>query len=489
MGKAPAPSHHHEGEAPVTVREPAREVPVLGTWDVVVCGGGPAGCAAAIGAARHGARTLLVEKQGHLGGATVDQIVAVVLSTNGVDFQGIWHEYARRLYAREAMRPLEGVGEGQIRSCVDPEQVKFVWDELLSEAGVEILHHVLGCTCHVEAGVAAGVIAETRAGRRAILAERVIDATGDGIVAAESGVGFDQGDGEHKYAMALTKVLRLGGLPDELPRPDEETMARLADDLAAAVARGDYDAPVVTEQKRLLNYIRAWCWRLPRKRREILSVISRVLKVDPLDPFDFTRAEREGREQARQAADFLCRYVPGLEQAYLLDTSAQIGLRSSRRLHGLATVTAEDAMRFRKHPDSIARSSWNIDIWPADSYSAPAVDHSSDEARERREQLLAGEYFDIPYGCIVAAGADHLLMAGRCISAEHVAESSLRIQQTCMATGEAAGVAAALSLRERVSPRELDPALVVRQLAADRDVEPAFDSLRNIPIAPRKEPA
>lgn len=455
-----------------TYTEPARELPVLGSYDVIVCGGGPAGCAAAIAAARHGANTLLVEKDGYLGGATVSQLVCVVLSTNGVDFQGVWHEYARRLRDREALRPLTGIGKGQIRSCVDPEQVKFVWDEMLTEAGVTILHHASGCRCMVEDGTAKGVLAETRAGRRALLANRVVDATGDGIVAAESGVEWAQGDGEHKYAMSLTKVLRIGGLPDNLEPPDEATMEKLAADLKAAVDRGAYTAPVVTEQKRLLNYIRGWNWRLPEKRRELLSVISRVLKVDPLDPFDFTRAEREGREQARQAADFLCRYVPGLENAYLLDTSAQIGLRSSRRLQGLAAVTADDAMGFRKHPDSIARSSWNIDIWPADSYSAPAVDHSTEEFKQRREQLIAGEYFDIPYGCIVAEGIDNLLMAGRCISAVHVAESSLRIQQTCMSTGEAAGVAAALSLRANATPRELDSKAVISQLEKDRDVEP-----------------
>jgi hypothetical protein len=258
---------------------------------------------------------------------------------------------------------------------------------------------------------------------------------------------------------------------------------RIEADLKAAIERGEYSAPVVTERKRLLNYIRGWYWLLPMRRREMLSVISRVLKVDPLDPFDFTRAEREGREQARQAADFLCRYVPGFENAYLLDTSAQIGLRSSRRLRGLATVTEADARGFRKYPDGIARSSWNIDVWPADSYSAPAVDHSSEKFKRRREKLIAGEYFDIRYGCIVAAGVDNLLMAGRCISAEHIAQSSLRIQQTCISTGQAAGAAAALSLARGATPRELDPAVVVAQLEQDRDTEPAFDELKDLPPA------
>ena len=472
---------------PQTIQEPARDISVLAEVDVVVCGGGPAGCAAAIAAARNGAKTLLIEKDGYLGGATVSQLVCVVLSTNGVDFQGLWHEYARELLARDAFRGLEGYGGGQLRGAVDPEQVKFVWDGLLSKAGVDILHHAHGCTCMVEDGVATGVIAETRAGRQAIRAGRVIDATGDGIVAAQSGVEWEQGDGEHRYAMALTKVFRMGGLPENPQRPDEETMAQIARELAVAIERGEYDAPVVVEQNRLLGYIRGWHWLLPERRREMLSVISRVLKVDPLDPWDFTRAEREGREQARQAADFLSRYVPGFEDAYLLDTSAQIGLRSSRRLRGLATVTEEDARQFRKYPDSVARSSWNIDIWPADSYSAPAVDRSTEQFRRRNEQLKSGEYFDIRYGCIVAAGIDNLLMAGRCISAEHVAESSLRIQQTCMSLGQAAGVAAALSLQADTTPREMDPRPVVERLENDRDVEPAFDELKSTPIVGGRE--
>jgi hypothetical protein len=251
-------------------------------------------------------------------------------------------------------------------------------------------------------------------------------------------------------------------------------MQGVAAALDAAIERGEYDSPVVVERNRLLGYIRGRHWRFPERRREMLSVISRVLKVDPLDPFDFTRAEREGREQARQAADFCCKHVPGCEGGYLLDTSAQIGLRSSRRLRGLVTVTEQDAREFRKYPDSIARSSWDIDVWPADSYTAPAVDRACEAYKTRRAQLKAGEYFDIRYGCIVAAGIDNLLMAGRCLSAEHVAESSLRIQQTCMATGEAAGVAAAKSIQANQTPRELAPAVVVEQLEKDRDVEPAY---------------
>ncbi|MCD4824245.1 MAG: FAD-dependent oxidoreductase [Phycisphaerae bacterium] len=459
-------------------REPARDVPVLGEYDVVVVGGGPAGCAAAIAAARGGAEVLLVEKGGYLGGATVSQLVCVVLSTNGADFQGIWHEYMRGLKRRG------GVGEilmnpGLIRSTVDPELVKYVWDELLAEAGVSLLHHVYCAGAIMAGGVIGGIVVETKAGRRAILAGRVIDATGDGIVCDQAGVQWEQGDGKHKYAMACTKVFRIANIHRPKNFPNEQAMEKLAADLSAAIERGEYTTPVVTTKDRLLNYIREGSWALPAHRNEIMSVISRVLKTNPLDPQELTTAEREGREQARQAADFYCRYVPGFENAYLLDTSNHIGVRSSRRIRGLATVTADDAREFRKYPDGIARGSWAIDVWPADSYTASAVDRESDEASRRLERLTAGEYYDIRYGCIVTEGVDNLLVAGRCISADHLAQSSLRIQQTCISTGQAAGTAAAMSLAENVTPRELPAAKVVAKLKADRDtVEPAFEILK-----------
>ena len=172
-----------------TIQESARDVPVLGEYDVVVCGGGAAGCAAAIGAARHGARTLLIEKNGYLGGATVSQLVAHILSTNGVDFQGIWHEWIHVVRERGGLandRLLQR--HGQIRGGVDPEVVKFAWDDLIEDAGVVQLLHSWCSTAIVEDRECLGVIVETRAGRRAVLAGRTIDCTGDGVVCAAAGV-------------------------------------------------------------------------------------------------------------------------------------------------------------------------------------------------------------------------------------------------------------------------------------------------------------
>jgi 2-polyprenyl-6-methoxyphenol hydroxylase-like FAD-dependent oxidoreductase len=463
-------------------REPARSTPIVGDYDVVVAGAGPAGCAAALSAARHGAATLLVEKDGFLGGAAVSQLVCVVLSTNGVDLQGVWHELMRAMDRHHAVRVESHSGDGpRVRGTLDPEIVKFAWDGLLADAGVALLHHAVVVGALRDGDAVRGILVETVAGRQAILARRVVDCTGDGALAAQAGVPWQQGDGEHDYAMALTKVLRIGNVCRADAPLGSEAMARLEKAWKTACETGEYTTPIITTG-RVLHYARNLSWPLPAYRHEIALVISRVLETNPLDPWELTEAEREGREQARELADFYRKYVPGCENSYLLDTSNHIGVRSSRRIQGLATVTAQDVTQFRKYPDGIARASWEIDVWPPDSYTASAVDRESKEYRERRAQLAKGEYYSIRYGCLVAKGVDNLMVAGRCLSAEHLAQSSLRIQQTCMATGQAAGTAAAMSVREGVTPRELDPLQVAAQVQRDQArVEPAFEFLRDRP--------
>lgn len=424
---------------------PAREIPVLGEYDVVVCGGGPAGCAAAIAAARHGAKTLLMEKYGFLGGATVAQLVSVVLSTNGVDFQGIWHEWAARLLRRRALAPLTRSASpfypdcAWYRTSVDSEGVKAVWDDLQEEAGAESLLLAHFCGACVEDGRITGVLVHTRAGLRQVTARRVIDATGDAAVCHEAGVAWDRGVEGKLWPQQVSLVRRLGGFPV----PGSEGGASLASGGTAAY------------------------------RPEALGRVDR-LRVDPLDPLAIAAALREARREIqRQAAS-----LPA--GRYLVDTAAELGIRLSRIVQGITRVTDEDAWNLRKAADGIARSSWEIDIHPPDD-ERPLPErwfHSKSAAYAAfAKRLAAGDWFDIPYGCLVPAGLDNLLVAGRCLSASYLAQGSLRIQQTCMATGQAAGTAAALSLRADTTPRELDPQTVVAQLAKDRDLEPAFPEL------------
>ena len=312
--------------------------------------------------------------------------------------------------------------------------------------------------------------------RDAVARGAFVASTGDGIVCEYAGVPWEQGANGNKYAMALTKAFRLGNVePDAGPANEQEVVA-MKENLRLACERGEYKHPLMTSGRASWYIcIKHLIWRLPRHRREVDLVTSRILRCDPLDPDEITRAEREGRQQVWEVADFFKKYVPGCGKTYLVDSGAHVGVRSSRRVKGIATATENDAKNFVKYEDGIAKSSWDIDVWPSDSYVNPAVDRGSDEHNSRLVKLQHGEYFDIRYGCIVAAHVENLFMAGRIISAEHLAESSLRIQQTCMATGEAAGTAAALSIQQNTPPHALDPAVVVNALNETRSkTKPAF---------------
>jgi len=444
----------------------AKEVPVLGEYDVVVVGGGAAGCAAALYAARHGANVLLVEKYGYLGGATVSQLVCPVLSTNGVDLIGVWNEYIRAIKKRNGLGKIWGYYV--IMGSVDPEVVKYAWSDLLCEAGVNLLFHVTVSDAIVENDIIKGIVVESVAGTGAIYAKRVIDCSGNGCVADKAGVEWEQGDGVNKYAMALTKPFRLGNAIKPSDFPTEQHLKTIEDGYKEAIESGVYTSPMITTG-RVVPYAKAWTRPLGNRPEMLVGGPSRILRVNPLDPFELTNAELEAFDTIWQVQDFYRKYVPGCENAYFLDTSSHIGIRSSRRICGIEKVRAEDVIEFKKYSDSIAKASWDIDIWPANSYTADAVPRESEEYKKRIDKMKAGDYYDIRYGCIVAKGIDNLFVAGRCISSDHIAQASLRIQQTCMATGQAAGTAAAISLKENVTPRELESKKVVEQLKIDRD--------------------
>jgi len=448
--RSPADVPSRTGSAPPrTYHEPARSVPVLGEYDVIVCGGGPAGCAAALAAARQGAKTLLIEREGYLGGSTVMALVNVVLSTNGVDFQGVWHEWAKTLQElngiarlHRSKTPYSVVG-WWLRDSVDPEMVKCAWDKLLVQARVELLHHVCLGSAIIDDGHVRGVLVETVAGRRALYARRVIDCTGDAAVCAQAGVPWDHGCAGKPLAMAVD----LNGLRSS----------------GQASVLFECDGGGGTSGNR------------PEKRAS-----HAIQGIDPLDPWQLSGATQAARRRLWNGGQTM-------SKPYLILTASRLGVRSTRRVRGMACVTAADVMAFRKYPDGIARSSWEIDIHPPGKQPIPvSLKRPNDEYRQWQRRLAEGEFFDIRYGCLVPQGVDDLLVAGRCISAEHEAQSSLRIQQTCMATGQAAGTAAALSLRHNTTPRGLDPQLVVAQLEADRAaVAPAFELLRDLPLARR----
>ncbi|MBF0243905.1 MAG: FAD-dependent oxidoreductase [Planctomycetes bacterium] len=447
--------------------EPSRNIPIIGEYDVIVCGGGPAGCAAAIGAARRGAKTILLESGGYLGGSPCTQLISVMLSTNAVDLQGIWHEWAAKLLQYDGIQNLHRRRKHESGALIystipDPERIKVVWDELVDSAGAEILHFAPVVETIVRDRVIEGVLIETKGGRGAVIGKRVIDCTGDGDVCARAGASFDQGAGGKPWAMAAAMVAYYGHCGSL------EEKGNLGPGMWAyyGSCEGRYSNPV-------LNGVLF--------RAKFIS----MLRVDPTDPRSLSQAMRQGR--SKMWSEFLENTrKPGGEKLFLAATADQMAVRSSRRIRGLATALADDAMMLRKYPDGIARSSWEIDIHSPEVDSGDSIPFDELAYQERTRKIEQGDYFDIRYGCLVVKDIDNLLVAGRCLSAELSAQASLRIQQTCMSTGQAAGVAAAISIQNNQTPRELPASRVTEALESDRkEVAPAFDVLREIPIAPR----
>jgi hypothetical protein len=380
-----------------------------------------------------------------------------------VDFQGIWHEFMLALQEKGGVSELTShpLFPYLIHGNINPETTEHVWDQLVLRAGVEVLHHVLVTDVIMQDDKLSGVIIDSKAGRHAVFAQVTIDCTGDGMVAFHAGVPFEQGDGVNPYAIACTKVFRMGGVQDHREVLGEQDQKALRD----LCAKREVDfAP---QFSKLLGR------RLPGTN-SVMVASSRVLRTDPLDPVQLTKAEQLGRRQAWETAAFIQENVPGRAGSYLIDSSNHMGVRSSRRIRGRAVLKTEDVFFFKKHAQGIARGSWDIDVWPADSYSKAPVPRETAEYKARIEKMSAGEYYDIPFGCLVPIGVENLLVAGRCISAEYHAQASARIQQTCMSTGQAAGTAAALCVESRENVSELDVDKLIQVLEDDRANTPLF---------------
>lgn len=426
---------------------------------MVVCGGGPAGIAAALSAARTGARTVLVERYGFLGG----QGTAGAVSTFAYGYHdklrfiigGIFQEIREKLHRRGALIMTERRGWEPFH----PEEYKMLAFELLREAGVEILCHTLVVDAHVVGNRLEAVLTESKAGRQAVRGKLFVDATGDGDVAARAKVPCSIGrarDGATQpmtlmYAMCNVDIHKLG----------------------ATLERGYWESP---DGRKYLNATGFKCQVELAKRqgeliipREDVSSIftipwmegvvgvnfGRVQGRSGLDPAELTRAEMEGRRQVRNGIEFFRKYLPGFENAQLIYTGPQIGVRETRRVQGLYTLTQDDIVGLKQFDDVIAQSCYMIDI------------HLPDKPETVLIKLPKGTHYDIPYRSLLPEKIDNLVLAGRCISATHEALGSFRVQAICLAMGQAAGTAAALSVQAGIAPGAMDAGKLQERLEAD----------------------
>ncbi|HLW46635.1 MAG TPA: FAD-dependent oxidoreductase [bacterium] len=460
--------------------------------DVLVCGGGTAGAIAAIAAARTGARTVLVEQYGTVGGmaATGMSFLGVSDGRGRRALGGIGAELLERLSAAGTAfddRPDKQVGSV---SVADPVALQQVLLELLLDAGVAFLLHTFCVDAVTEATRVRGILAANKGGLETVLARTVVDATGDGDVAARAGARFVLGRGEDGLAQPVTRIFRMSDVdtaamlaylrshPEEMDLPErwDGGAAYTPADLAAPSVVIDAFPTLVAEARRAgeLSVARD---RIGIETGPVPGVVTvnatRVHGVDGTDPDALSRAEIETHRQMFEIVNFLRRRVPGFGRARLLDSAYQVGVRETRHVCGDYVLTLDDVLSGRDFDDAVARGAYPLDLHdlrPGARVLGSRVGGGGVTLR-RIERSYA-----IPLRCLVPAGLDGLVVAGRAVSATHEAAGSVRGQAVCMATGHAAGVIAAMSAAAGVPPRRLDARAVRDTLRAQHAILDGADS-------------
>ena len=455
-----------------TITEPARPLPVVAEADVVVAGGGPGGLPAAISAARHGAHVVLIERYGFLGGlATAGLVVPILGHTASRSatpiVEGLLRETTERMHALGGAPSWEeACQEWGIR--FDAEAFKRVADQMIQEAGVHLLLHTLVTDVLVEDDRIVGLIIESKSGRQAVVGKVVIDATGDADVAFRAGAPTKQGRDFDGRVQSMGSFIHIGGIP----KLSEEERNKAVEKVRQAMAEGR------------LRFYNPGFAGVNTAHDDHFSPNMTRWAGDPTDVRDLTQAELDVRRDVWDLIAFLKEEVPGFEHSYVRLTSPQVGARESRQVMGDYVLTGEDVHLGHKFQDAIARGSWWIDIHCPLGQTYPVhlcmIECSREEqcpfwAAEHAKTMIARadlyppdeDWYDIPYRCLTPKGVDNLLVSGRCISATHEAMAGARVMGTCMAIGQAAGTAAALSVREDVRPRSVDVDALRRVLQAN----------------------
>ena len=395
--------------------------------DVLVCGGGTAGLAAAVSAARNGARTILLERYGFCGGIAVGALVHTLdgfrscVNNDQIVVGGIGPEVVSRIQRLGGHPNVENPPEVE---CFDPEVFKIVADGLLEESGVQVLYHLFAVAAEREGSRIKSIIAAGKEGLWQFTAGQIIDCTGDGDIAAFAHSPFEK----HEQMQSLSMHFRIGGVKPGANWSHLEEVSRAVLDVAY-------------KQGRAPKYGGPWIIRI---REGEVTVNGTRLYGDGTKTVDLSRTERDGRRDMFTLLDLLREGVPEFADSYLLAAATQIGVRETRRIVGDYQITADDILQCRPFDDVIALGSWPIDIHPADGRVGV---HPHKESPPTP--------YPIPFRCLTANGLDNLSAAGRCISATHEAHGSTRVSGTAMALGQAAGTAAAMASSFAIAPRDL----------------------------------
>jgi len=417
--------------------EPEKRIPVKEEVDVLVIGGGPAGFSAAVSAARNGARTLLVEQAGDVGGvATTGLMSHWTGNTQG----GFYEEILERSKDCEENAAFDN--HSSMRRTINPERLKTVMLDMLQEAGVKLKLYTFACEAMMEGSRIVGVITESKSGREAITAGIVIDASGDGDIAAKAGVPYVKGrdgDGKMQPMTLMFKVAGVdtdravfpGGFEDsfELPKGDLQTLGRKI-----------LPSPA--------GHVLLYRSTLPGV---VTCNMTNCTDVDGTSADDLTEASYRCRRQMDPIVGFLREYVPGFEKCYVISSASSIGVRETRHFEGAYTLTEQDILAACVFDDwAVTKAHFNFDVH---NMTGAGLDETG---VQKKFAQPAG--YTIPYKCFLPKSVDNLLLAGRDISGTHLAHSNFRVMPICANMGQAAGTAAALCIRRGITPRELQAA-------------------------------
>ncbi|MDB5503767.1 MAG: FAD-dependent oxidoreductase [Tardiphaga sp.] len=424
---------------------------VAAEYDVIVAGGGAAGLVAAVTAARHGARTLLVERQGCLGGTATTGYVAQYIGFFNHGIQAVWglpFEFTQRIVAAGGS---EGFTKYMLAEAsanpvpihnfpFNPEIVKWVADEWAEEAGVEVALHANVTAVLKDGDRVGGVIVEDVAGRRAYRARVVVDASGDATPSYLAGVTMraPEDEGQHGGRQPQSLVFRLSNIDvarfRAIPRDTKRALA------LEGVRRGE----IFWESLSFMS---------TPGGVDAICLMSRILNIDPLDPRQASSAERIGRQQVKSIIGFLKREVPGFENAVLASIAPRIGVRETRRIIGDYTLTEHDILSGVTFPDSIALGCGPMDIHDAQGTGI--------------KLFVPPGPFEIPMRCLIPVGVEGLIVTGRTISATRAANGGARHMATAMALGQAAGSMAVVACRDANAVHSIPAAIVKSLLEAD----------------------
>ena len=429
------------------------DVPHFGHYDVVVLGGGPAGIAASTTAAELGNKTLLIERLGYCGGAAVSGMSGTVCGLymtvdepRMAQPQQIIFGFAERF--RAALEAEGGVTRPQIYGKTwvvthDCATYKRVATDLVRDAGVDALYHTQMIDVIAEDDALAGLVLHTKSGYTRVSAERVIDASGDADAVFKMGLHTTKGNSG--VIQNPTMMFKIGNVDveryldywgeDTISPPKVISMLEARDEL---VRKKVWLFPTVNPRELLVN------------ATKITGFDGRALDVT--DPVDHTEAEQFSIYQARTFFDFLKDSIPGCEDAYFIDYGAEVGVRQTRSIDGMARLMNTDVVGTSKRADAIARSSWPIEL----HYGA-----------KPKTEWLVDDYYEVPFGTLVPREGRNVIVAGRCLSAEHEALASCRVTAQCFEYGRAAAIATDISIRDDLTFQEIDGVAVAEQMKVE----------------------